>query len=94
MYTEPEEDKSSESAVEGNTTADKVSNGPETGLLEHSSQLVELLSNMPSVLELLSQSAQSSLDEQERQVEQVLQFLPTVKGALSPSLTTTHCVCP
>ncbi|XP_029006727.1 zinc finger and BTB domain-containing protein 40 [Betta splendens] len=39
-----------------------------TGLLEHSSQLVELLSNMPSVLELLSQAAQSSLDEEQSQV--------------------------
>lgn len=82
MYTEPEEAKSSESVVEENTPADKVSNGPATSLLEHSSQLVELLSNMSSVLELLSQAAQSSLDEQERQVEWVLQFLPTVKGAL------------
>ncbi|XP_044068624.1 zinc finger and BTB domain-containing protein 40 isoform X2 [Siniperca chuatsi] len=67
--SEPEEAKSSESIVEeNNTTAAKVSNGPATGLLEHSSQLVELLINMSSVLELLSQAAHSSLDEQERQV--------------------------
>ncbi|XP_038551698.1 zinc finger and BTB domain-containing protein 40 isoform X1 [Micropterus salmoides] len=64
--TEPEEATTAESVVEGNKTAAKVSNGPAIGL--HSSQLVELLSNMSSVLELLSQAAQSSLDEQERQV--------------------------
>lgn len=54
---------------EDNTTAAKVSSGPAGVLLEHSSQLVELLSNVPSVVELLSQAAQS-LQEQERQVEQ------------------------
>ncbi|MEQ2166209.1 hypothetical protein GOODEAATRI_025581 [Goodea atripinnis] len=41
--------------------------GPASQLLQHSSQVVELLGNMPSVLELLSQAAQSSLDEQDRQ---------------------------
>ncbi|KAM7402792.1 hypothetical protein PAMP_018003 [Pampus punctatissimus] len=65
----PEEAKSSESvAEEDNTTAAEVSSGTACGLLEHSSQLVELLTNMPSVLELLSQAAHSSLNEQERQV--------------------------
>lgn len=68
VYTEPEEAKSSQSAVEeNNTTASKISNGPATDLLQHSSQLAEL-TNMSSVLDLLSQAAQSSLDEKERQV--------------------------
>ncbi|XP_040015093.1 zinc finger and BTB domain-containing protein 40 isoform X2 [Xiphias gladius] len=65
----PEEAKISESVVEeNNTMAAKVSSESAIGLLEHSSQLVELLTNMSSVLKLLSQAAQSSLDEQERQV--------------------------
>lgn len=83
VYTGPEEAKISESVVEeNNTMAAKVSSESAIGLLEHSSQLVELLTNMSSVLKLLSQAAQSSLDEQERQVEQVASekvFLPTVK---------------
>nr|XP_033482541.1 zinc finger and BTB domain-containing protein 40 isoform X1 [Epinephelus lanceolatus] len=69
--SEPEESQSSERVVEeNNTTAAEVSNGPVSaaGLLEHSSQLVELLANMSSVLELLSQAAQKHLDEQERQI--------------------------
>lgn len=60
VYTEPETVKSSAS----------VSSESATSLLEHSSQLVELLTNMSSVMELLRQAAQS-LDEQQRQVEQV-----------------------
>ncbi|XP_074505126.1 zinc finger and BTB domain-containing protein 40 isoform X1 [Sebastes fasciatus] len=67
--SEPEEAQSSERAVEeDNTTATEVSNGPAASFLDHSSQLVELLTNMSSVLELLSQAAQTSLDEQEREV--------------------------
>ncbi|XP_035517546.1 zinc finger and BTB domain-containing protein 40 [Morone saxatilis] len=67
--SEPEEVKSSESEVEeNNTTAATVSNGSAAGLLKHFSQNMELLSSMPSVLELLSQAAQSSLEEQERRV--------------------------
>uniref|UniRef100_A0A1A7XF37 Zinc finger and BTB domain containing 40 n=1 Tax=Iconisemion striatum TaxID=60296 RepID=A0A1A7XF37_9TELE len=38
------------------------------GLLQHSSELVELLSSVPSVLELLSQAAKGSWDEESRQV--------------------------
>ncbi|XP_067444601.1 zinc finger and BTB domain-containing protein 40 [Thunnus thynnus] len=79
----PEEAKSSETVVEENdSTAAEVSNGPACGLLGHSSQLIELLTNMPSVLELLSQAAHSSLDEQERQVEQVAPVLenPEIVG--------------
>ncbi|KAL6111271.1 zbtb40 [Pungitius sinensis] len=53
---------------EHNRTAAEASDGPATGFLEHSSQLVELLSSMPSALELLSQAAQTNVDEQERQV--------------------------
>ncbi|XP_063766346.1 zinc finger and BTB domain-containing protein 40 isoform X2 [Eleginops maclovinus] len=57
------------SAVEeNNPTAAQQSCGPAAGVLEHSSELVELLSNMPSVLELLSQAAQGGLAEQERQL--------------------------
>nr|XP_020473558.1 zinc finger and BTB domain-containing protein 40-like isoform X1 [Monopterus albus]XP_020473559.1 zinc finger and BTB domain-containing protein 40-like isoform X1 [Monopterus albus] len=53
---------------ENDTMAAKLSNESATGLLKHSSQLVELLANMSSVLEHLSQAAQSSLDEQKRRV--------------------------
>ncbi|MEQ2226110.1 hypothetical protein ILYODFUR_024258 [Ilyodon furcidens] len=66
---EPEKAKTAMSAVEENrTSVTELSGGPATQLLQHSSQVVELLGNMPSVLELLSQAAQSSLDEQDRQV--------------------------
>ncbi|KAK9528409.1 hypothetical protein VZT92_012571 [Zoarces viviparus] len=66
--SEAEEAKSSESEKEeNNATAAEASSGPATGFLEHSSQLVELLSNMSSILELLSQAAQRCLDGQERQ---------------------------
>ncbi|XP_008302925.1 zinc finger and BTB domain-containing protein 40 [Stegastes partitus] len=62
-----EEAKSSENAVEENKKQPaKVSSEP--ALLKRSSQLVELLATVSSVVELLSQAAQSSLDEQERQV--------------------------
>ncbi|XP_040890162.1 zinc finger and BTB domain-containing protein 40 [Toxotes jaculatrix] len=65
----PEEDKSSGGVVEENsTTAAKVFSESVTGLLEHSSQLVKLLANMSSVLKLLSEAAQSCLDEHVRQV--------------------------
>ncbi|XP_053291469.1 zinc finger and BTB domain-containing protein 40 [Pleuronectes platessa] len=68
----PEAASPSETAVEENNntaTVTKVSSESATGpLLEHFSQTVELFTNMSSVLELLSQAAQSSLDEQERQV--------------------------
>ncbi|KAM8914169.1 zinc finger and BTB domain-containing protein 40 isoform 2-T2 [Spinachia spinachia] len=53
---------------EHNRTAAEASDGPATGFLEHSAQLVELLSSMPSILELLSQAAQTSVDQQERPV--------------------------
>lgn len=76
-----EEAAPSESVTEeGNTTAAKVSNGPACGLLEHSSQLIELLSDLPSVVELLSQAAQSILDEQEKQVR--IGKTPTSTSAL------------
>lgn len=65
--SEPEEAKPSV-VEENNPTAAQQSNGPAAGVLEHSSELVELLSNMPSVLELLSQAAQGGLAEQERQL--------------------------
>lgn len=72
VYTEPAEAKTRESVeAESNTTAANVSSEPAAGFLEHFSQSVALLSSMSSVLELLSQAAESSLDEQERQVEQV-----------------------
>ncbi|KAF3689401.1 Zinc finger and BTB domain-containing protein 40 [Channa argus] len=46
----------------------RVSNESATGLLEHSSELVELLINMSCVLELLRKAAQSSLDEHQKQI--------------------------
>lgn len=80
VNTGPDEDKSSDHEVEeNNTTPASMSSMPPTGLLKHSFQLVELLTNMPSVLELLSQAAQSSLDEQQRQVEQVAPVLEIFK---------------
>ncbi|TKS70559.1 Zinc finger and BTB domain-containing protein 40 [Collichthys lucidus] len=67
--SEPEAAKFSEMIVEeNNRTAATFSSGPASGFLEHFSQYVELLSSVSSVLELLSQAAHSSLDEQERQV--------------------------
>lgn len=54
---------------ENKLTAAKVSKEPGSGFLDHSPQLVELLTNMSSVLELLSEAALSSLEEQERQVK-------------------------
>lgn len=69
-HTEPEEAPSSESVMEENSMLKvKLSDGPETGVLEFFSQLVELLTSVSSVVELLSQAAQSSLSEEERQVE-------------------------
>lgn len=76
VCTEPERALSSEIVEEENSTmAAEVSDGPKTGIVERFSQLVELLTSVSSVLELLSQAAQSSLDEQERQVEQVATVL-------------------
>ncbi|KAM3622229.1 uncharacterized protein V6R79_022168 [Siganus canaliculatus] len=67
--TEPKKAKCSEGVVESSKmTTVKESSGPSTGLLKHSSQLVELLTSMSSVLELLSQAAQNSVDTQEKQV--------------------------
>lgn len=65
VHTEPETTKSPAS----------VSSDSAAGLLEHSAQLVEILTNVSSVLELLSRAAQTSLDEQQRQVEQIASFL-------------------
>lgn len=62
----------SESAVEGSgTTAADLSDGPEAGTVQRLSQLVEPLTSVSSVVELLSQAAQTSLHERERQVEPV-----------------------
>lgn len=63
---------SSESVTEVNSA---VADGRKTGISGRSSELVELLTNVSSVLQLLSQAAQSSLDEQERQVELVAPVL-------------------
>ncbi|KAM9860231.1 zinc finger and BTB domain-containing protein 40 [Aulostomus maculatus] len=53
---------------ESNTSAANKSSDSATGLPKHSSQLIEVLANMSTNLELLSQAAGSSLDEQERRV--------------------------
>ncbi|KAM7006381.1 LOW QUALITY PROTEIN: zinc finger and BTB domain-containing protein 40 [Tautogolabrus adspersus] len=67
--SEPEEDKSSENVTEkSNQTEATISKRPAFSFLDRSCQLVELLTSMSSVLELLSQAAQSSLQDQERQV--------------------------
>ncbi|KAG7494960.1 zinc finger and BTB domain-containing protein 40 [Solea senegalensis] len=59
-----EEATFSQTAAEENKAVIEAS----TGVLEHSSQIVELLANVSSVVELLSQAAQSSLEKNERQV--------------------------
>lgn len=75
-HTEPEGAPSSESVMEENSTLKvKLSDAPETGVLELFSQLVELLTSVSSVVELLSQAAQSSLSEEERQVEETASVL-------------------
>uniref|UniRef100_UPI003AACE0C4 zinc finger and BTB domain-containing protein 40 n=1 Tax=Centroberyx gerrardi TaxID=166262 RepID=UPI003AACE0C4 len=67
--SEPEEAKPLLSIVEeNNAMMAEVSDRSAALLLKHSSELMELLSNVPSVLELLSQAAHTSLGEQERQV--------------------------
>ncbi|KAM6927803.1 zinc finger and BTB domain-containing protein 40 [Xenentodon cancila] len=66
--SEPQESKSLESGVkENNASAVEPLSGP-ADLLQRSSQLVELLRNIPSILELLNQAAQSSLEHGDRQV--------------------------
>ncbi|XP_041639925.1 zinc finger and BTB domain-containing protein 40 isoform X2 [Cheilinus undulatus] len=68
-YSEPEEDNPSENVAErDNQTAPMTPQSPAAGFLGHSSELVELLTNMLSIRELLSQAAQSSLQDQEIQV--------------------------
>ncbi|XP_038145078.1 zinc finger and BTB domain-containing protein 40 isoform X2 [Cyprinodon tularosa] len=80
---EPSEDLSDTSGLEkagspgraaedGSTSASEESGGAAAQLLQSSSQLVELLSSTPSVLELLRQAAQSGLDERDRQVAQAV----------------------
>ncbi|XP_034724150.1 zinc finger and BTB domain-containing protein 40 isoform X3 [Etheostoma cragini] len=67
--SEPTEGRSSDSvAEENNPAAATVSIGPAAAFLERFSQLVELLANMSSIVELLSQAAQGSMEEQGRQV--------------------------
>ncbi|XP_075318002.1 uncharacterized protein zbtb40 isoform X2 [Odontesthes bonariensis] len=58
---------SGRSVEENSTSPARVPCASGTGLLQHSSLIVELLTNMPSVPELLSQAANSSLNEQDRQ---------------------------
>lgn len=67
VHAEPKECRDSEtSAEEVNRPASEEQSA--TSVLEHSSQLVELLANVSSALELLRQEAQRHLGEQERQV--------------------------
>lgn len=63
----------SESAVEDSSTtaADVSDNLCEADIVQRLSQLVEPLASVSSVVELLSQAAQTSLHERERQVEPV-----------------------
>ncbi|XP_008319194.1 zinc finger and BTB domain-containing protein 40 isoform X2 [Cynoglossus semilaevis] len=66
-HSEPKECRDSEtSAEEVNRPASEEQSA--TSVLEHSSQLVELLANVSSALELLRQEAQRHLGEQERQI--------------------------
>ncbi|XP_065811468.1 zinc finger and BTB domain-containing protein 40 isoform X1 [Labrus bergylta] len=67
--SEPEENKSSEKVAEkSNQQEATMSKRAAFSFLDRSSRLVELLAGMSSVLELLSQAAQSSLQDPERQV--------------------------
>ncbi|KAK2821035.1 hypothetical protein Q5P01_023994 [Channa striata] len=61
-------ERSESSGSENAKSSVGVSGNSATDLLERSSELVELLTNMSSVLELLRQAAQSSLEDQQRQV--------------------------
>lgn len=72
---------------DNSTMAVELPDGHKTGILERSSEFVELLTNVSSVLELLSQAAQSSLDERERQVELVA---PVLKSLRCPEFSCTR----
>lgn len=56
---------------ENTTTTAEPSKQPLAGVEEPISQLVKLLSGVPSIQQLLSQAAQRTLDELDRQVKQV-----------------------
>nr|XP_057934902.1 zinc finger and BTB domain-containing protein 40 [Doryrhamphus excisus]XP_057934903.1 zinc finger and BTB domain-containing protein 40 [Doryrhamphus excisus] len=65
----PEDSKATESVEpEENITATEDTTEAAPARLERSSQLMELLANVPDVLQLLSQAAQGGLDQEERQV--------------------------
>ncbi|XP_029357207.1 zinc finger and BTB domain-containing protein 40 isoform X2 [Echeneis naucrates] len=66
--SEPEETNSSEQRQDKKTAAEKVSCESPSGLQAQFSQLVELLAKVSCILELLTQAAESSLDERERKV--------------------------
>lgn len=57
-------------AEEGTTLKVKESDGPDLGLAELLQHLVVVLTRVSSVKELLTQAAQESLAEEERQVVQ------------------------
>lgn len=73
----PEPEAAASDSEENNTTTTTTTTTAEpseqslAGVEEQIPQLVKLLSGVPSVQQLLSQAAQTTLDEQERQVKQV-----------------------
>lgn len=71
MFTGPEEAKAPESEVAQNkATTTEETESSTSAFLERFSELKELLSSVPSVLVLLSQAADGSTTEEERQVQQ------------------------
>uniref|UniRef100_A0A665TCA8 Zinc finger and BTB domain containing 40 n=1 Tax=Echeneis naucrates TaxID=173247 RepID=A0A665TCA8_ECHNA len=72
--SEPEETNSSEQRQDKKTAAEKVSCESPSGLQAQFSQLVELLAKVSCILELLTQAAESSLDERERKVALITQI--------------------
>lgn len=70
----PEPEAAASDSEENTTTTTNTAEPSEqslAGVEEPIPQLVKLLSGMPSVRQLLSQAAQRTLDEQDRQVNQV-----------------------
>lgn len=67
----PELEAAASDSEENTSTTAEPSEQPLTGVEEPIPQLVKLLSDVPSVQQLLSQAAQRTLNEQDRQVKQV-----------------------
>lgn len=65
------EPEAAASESEGNAATAELSEQPHTDLWEQFPRLVKLLTDVPSVQQLLSQAARRTLDDLDQQVEQV-----------------------